>query len=185
MQITLLRHGKPEFEFTGKVTAAQLRQLIKSYDSAGITNGPPACAVNQAQKCNIVVCSHLPRSIQSAKAIGLTEINISDAIYSEAGLPYAAWTLVKLPVKVWAIFFRMLWCLGYSNNEESIFEARQRAKKAANHLMSIARQHDSVIFVGHGFINRFIAKELLLNGWVGPKNPGKNYWEFGVYHYQA
>jgi hypothetical protein len=41
------------------------------------------------------------------------------------------------------------------------------------------------MLVGHGFINYFIAKELLSRDWAGPLKPGSNYWQYGEYTYIA
>jgi hypothetical protein len=37
------------------------------------------------------------------------------------------------------------------------------------------------MLIGHGIINRLLAKKLRSSGWKGPKNPGNNYWEYAVY----
>jgi hypothetical protein len=34
-------------------------------------------------------------------------------------------------------------------------------------------------------MNRLIAKELRLLGWVGPKVPSRKYWEYGVYNIET
>jgi len=56
-----------------------------------------------------------------------------------------------------------------------------RASEAVEKLSEIAQEYESVLFVGHGVYNRILAKELSRHGWSGPKNPGSNHWEFGVY----
>jgi len=38
-----------------------------------------------------------------------------------------------------------------------------------------------VILVGHGLMNRLIAKQLRYKHWQGPASPGKKYWKYGVY----
>lgn len=188
MKIVLLRHGKPKIDLhsmlKNRCSSADLENLTNSYNLAGlsdddkITNEVKEVAVT----CNVVIHSDLPRSIDSAKALGLHDVHhYSDSIFREPPLPFANWKHPRLTLLTWFILFRALWYLGYSNNAESISSARKRAAYGATKLKMLAEKHGSVILVGHGFINLFIAKELLSSGWKGPNIPGKNYWEYGVY----
>lgn len=183
MQITILRHGQPEFEWVRSVKGSEIRSLEKAYDSAGIVGEPPKKSQNLADQHNYVVCSDLPRSLQSAQAIGATTIHLSDSAFREMNIPYFDNISIKLPIKVWVPILRGLWFLGFSKNTESISTAKHRAKLASEKLVELAAEHKRVIFVGHGFLNHYIAKELLANNWVGPSSPGKKYWEFGAYRY--
>jgi broad specificity phosphatase PhoE len=183
MKIVLLRHGRPDISENRKLRASELQQWIKSYNSASIVseNVPSKNVIEIANTCNVVVCSDLPRSIESAKMLGLNEINIIESVFKEMGLPFGRFPLFKMRPTIWAALFRLLWFFGYSSNSESLTEGKIRAKVGANLLKEAAIKGGPVLFVGHGFINRFIAKELLSSGWKGPKYPGKKYWEFGVY----
>jgi len=49
-----------------------------------------------ADECNAVVCSALPRSIESVKAFHNKNTVLSDPIFNEAGLPVANWQVMKL-----------------------------------------------------------------------------------------
>lgn len=172
----------PEHE---KMIGNEFHKWIESYNLSGID---PSCqptfeAAEIAKSCDVVVCSDLARSIVSAKALEINEINTIEPLFREMGLPYGNVPFMKLRPEIWAVLFRVLWLFGYSSNSESIKEARTRAENAANKLRGLAVSNESVLFVGHGFVNRFIAKELLASGWKGPKSPGKSYWEFGVYEY--
>jgi len=185
MQIVLLRHGKPNVPKHGRLRANELHKWIESYNSAGIVPEPVPSrdAIKISNACNAVVCSDLPRSVESAKALGVKGINVIEPAFREMGLPFGSFPPLKLSPNIWARFFRALWFLGYSSNSESIREARLRASNGANRLKEMAINDGSVLLVGHGIVNRFIAKELLSNGWKGPENPGKKYWNFGVYEY--
>jgi broad specificity phosphatase PhoE len=70
---------------------------------------------------------------------------------------------------------------GFSRNGESLIDTRIRARQAAAKLIELAEGHRQVLLVGHGFMNRFIARELLRSGWAGPLKPGKGFWGYGVY----
>lgn len=182
MQITLLRHGEPEFELAGNVRAGELARIAQSYDEAGIRGTPPKDVVKLARGHNIVLCSDLPRSLQSAAALGLTGIYASDPLFREVGVPYFSKGSLRLPVMVWFVVFRSLWLCGFSKNGESLIKARERARIAAQRLASLAAEFDRILLVGHGLINYLIAKELLANNWSGPSRPGSRHWAFGIYH---
>ncbi|HFD87603.1 MAG TPA: histidine phosphatase family protein [Gammaproteobacteria bacterium] len=185
MRVILLRHGKPSFSENGYLSARELHEWVEAYNSAGLMpqQKPPELAIEIASSCNTIVCSDLPRSIESARALGVNEIEFIEPIFREVELPHGSFLSPKLPPKFWVILFRVLCVFGYSSNGESLREAKLRTSKAASRLAEIAKDNGSVLLVGHGFTNRFIAKELLLNGWKGPVNPGKLFWEYGVYEY--
>lgn len=183
MEITLLRHGKPIIPSLNKLSASSFDEWVREYDLSGLCSSskPTMKAFGCAKKCNVIVCSDLPRSIESAKALNSGDVFLSNAIFNEAGLPVAKWHTLKLSPKVWAVTFRVLWLLGYSRNSESFKEAKERAIEAVEKLTEIAYEYDSVLFVGHGVYNRILANELRRSGWSGPKNPGSKYWSMGVY----
>jgi len=183
MKITIIRHGKPVIPSLTKLSAAKFSAWVDKYNSAGLcpTSKPTESAYSCAKKSNAVVCSELPRSLESAKALNNNNIVLSNSIFNEAGLPIANWQAVKLSPKAWAVVFRILWIFGYSNNSESIKEAKIRVSEAVEKLTEIASEHESVLFVGHGVYNRMLANELRRSGWSGPRNPGSKHWGFGVY----
>ncbi len=184
MQIVLLRHGKPNVPEYKKLRANELHQWIESYNLAGIVSEPVPSqgATKITNVCSTVACSDLARAIESARALRV-KISVIEPVFREVGLPFCSFPTLKLPPNIWAALFRVLWFLGYSSNSESIHEARLRASNGAKKLIEMARNNGSVLLIGHGFVNRFIAKELLAEGWQGPKSPGKKYWEFGEYYY--
>lgn len=132
-----------------------------------------------AKKCSIIVCT--VHSIQSAKALVADKSVESEPLFREMGLPYSNWHFLRLSLNLWVVIFRLLWLSGYSNNTESLQQGKYRSVNAANKLISLAKKHGSVMLVGHGFTNRFIAKVLLSLGWLGPKVPGYKCWGYGVY----
>jgi len=148
---------------------------------SGIMDTPPGKAIEAIQGGHLVVCSHLPRSIESAKALGFSEVHVQEPLFCETAIPHFSSGSVLLPVGVWVVVLRILWLFGFSRNGESLFNARKRARHAAKRLSKLAEEHQNIVLVGHGFINYFIAKELKKNGWLGPSKPGKGYWGYGIY----
>jgi len=192
MRIVLLRHGKPKIDLhsmrRNRCSSANLGNLINSYNLVGISDDDKVTdeVIELAATCDVLIHSDLLRSIDSARMLGQHDImHYSDSIFREPTLPFANWNYPRLTLFTWFILFRALWYLGYSNNAESISSTRKRAVYGATKLKNFADKHGSVILVGHGVINRFIAKELLYSGWKGPKTPGNNYWDYGIYEYIA
>lgn len=187
MEIVILRHGKSQIEARSRVTAMGFGRWVEAYNRTGIdkTLAPSPSAIAKAKVCSVVVCSNFPRSIESAKALGVNNIEVQDSLFRECEMPYANWSSPELSVLTWSFVFRIMQVLGYSSNAESFKEARERAQLYALRLSELAKKHESVLFVGHGSLNWLISNKLLRMGWVGPKHAGRGYWEYGVYHYNA
>jgi len=183
MEIVLLRHGKPNIPSLSKLSASAFCEWVKDYNASGlsVSSKPTNKALVRTSDCNVIICSNLPRSIESGKALNAGKIILSDSIFNEAGLPSTSWQKLKLSPKFWAVFFRVLWLLGFSRNSESFKEAKTRATEAVKILVKLANEHEKVMFVGHGVYNRILANELRKNGWQGPKNPGSKHWSSEVY----
>ena len=94
-------------------------------------------------------------------------------------------TVVATPKKDKKASKRVCSLTEIASKSESLTEARQRAFGGATLLKELATNSEVVLLVGHGIVNRFIAKELLSTGWHGPANPGTHYWEFGIYDYST
>lgn len=181
MQITILRHGEPDFDWQRGVKGSDMGVIISAYDASGIIGNPPDESLGLVAVHNCIVCSDLVRSIQSAKALGADSIHESSSLFSEMNLPCFDKVQIKLPLKAWAVILRLLWYVGFSKNTESLSEAKTRAKEAAQKLIALAGEHQSVLLVGHGFLNHYVVKELRRRNWAGPHNAGKQYWEYGTY----
>lgn len=163
----------------------EMRSQVCRYNLAEIIDQPSRHALASVAGDEFVICSHLARSISSAKALGYEHIHCSNQLFREVDLPYFETGRVWLPVNWWAYFYRILSFFGFSSNGESIAMAKRRAKKAASKLATYAQEHSAVVFVGHGFINQLIAKELLLNAWTGPKKLNPSHWGVGEYVHGA
>ena len=180
MEIILLRHGKPELNLKGRLNAKEIKQLVVAYNQSGIQDSPSETLIKRFNK-HYVVCSDLARSVQSAKRLGFKQIHLSDALFKESGIPHFDQSFFKLPAMIWFTLLRIMWLFGFKKNGESFIQAKLRAKQAADKLIALAEKNEKVILVGHGLMNRLIAKQLRLRHWQGPASPGKKYWEYGVY----
>lgn len=184
MRIILLRHGAPKIERDLQLSASEFGRWVSDYNAAGIDDDcrPPPCSIEQANRCAFVVCSDLPRSLASARALGVDNIGAGESLFREMSMPHANWPFPRLPLPLWPVFFRLLWALGYSANaEESFKQARGRARACSERLAELASEHGTVLLVGHGSLNWFIARHLKKMGWSGPNKSPRKYWTFAVY----
>lgn len=183
MKIVLLRHGKPNIDTSQKLSASEFRRWVNDYDRAGLDKGhyPPKGAVEISEACSFVVSSNLPRSLESAKALNIDEIDLVSPEFRECDVPYADLSFPKLSALTWTILFRTLQFLGYSPDCESYSEIKNRSKRCVAQLNEFAAVHQSVLLIGHGTLMWFIHKRLLRMGWTGPTDPVKAHWEFGIY----
>ena len=146
---------------------------------------PSAAAMAVAGQCKVIVTSDLVRSVESGRVLGAGTPMMSEGLFREAGLPYGSTAFIKMPPFVWAMLFRFLWSFGFKTKGESIHAFRKRARSAATLLISLAREHGSVLLVGHGLINRYIARELLSTGWNGSEKTKIRHWGFTEYTREA
>lgn len=187
MKIVLLRHGRPDIDQDRRLSASEFGAWVSGYDAAGIDAAcpPPQSAIDAAASCSFVVCSTLRRSSASARALGLGRIDAGEAMFREMEMPHADWPSPRLPAAAWAVFFRLCWALGYAAKVESFVAAKRRALRCAERLADLAAEHRTVLLVGHGSLNWFIARHLKRMGWSGPKSAPRKYWEYGIYRYDA
>lgn len=182
MKITLIRHGRPDVETSGRVSPKEFSQWVDAYDRAGLApdSRPEAELVRQLEHSRFVVCSHLPRSLESA-AVLKVDPDISSELFRECEMPKAGWSHPSLSIRFWSVFFRVLQIFGYSHKAESLDEIRQRADLCAEQLIDYAGRYGSVVFIGHGTINWFIHRRLLRQGWAGSKRPNSSHWGCNIY----
>lgn len=182
MEIILMRHGKPSFTDTKKVAAHEMPEWIEHYDLSDISdNQPPEASRVIARRARMTASSHLPRAISSGTTLNL-EPKIVDDIFREAELPIYRIPVLRLSPFSWIVFFRLIWLCGMSKKAESLSMAKKRARRAADILINHAKEHDGpILLMGHGIMNRLIAKELTSLGWKEHTRAGKGYWSAGVF----
>jgi broad specificity phosphatase PhoE len=173
----------PKIDKDRLLNATEFGFWVSEYNAAGINVGcrPPQHAIEQVSRCAFVVCSSLPRSMESAKALGIESIDVCEAMFREMDMPHANRSFPRLSPAMWTVLFRLIWAVGYSANTESFKEARERARSCAQRLAELASVHGTVLLVGHGLLNWFIAWHLKKMGWSGPQKSPRNYWDFAMY----
>lgn len=180
MKIILMRHGKPVLAQTGWIPSAEMQRWIEQYNISEVEHdGIPSVSLDLANSATIIVASTASRALSSARALGHT-VSVADAVFCEAELPFALWRFPRLPPFAWAAFFRLLWLFGYSRGSDTIQVTKIRAKAAVQKLLAFA-EDGPVLLIGHGIMNRLIAKELIALGWTAPSKQESKYWGASVY----
>uniref|UniRef100_UPI003F5858DF histidine phosphatase family protein n=1 Tax=Pseudomonas purpurea TaxID=3136737 RepID=UPI003F5858DF len=175
-----MRHGQPNLAVIYKVSALDMKHWIEHYNLSEIVNQPaPEASVRLAATAQVIVSSSAPRALSSVQALGL-QPTLVDAIFCEAQLPHGRWTLPRLSPFTWAFILRISWLCGFSGGVESARQAQVRAREAAQQLQYLASA-GPVLLLGHGFMNRMIAKQLEAAGWTRQKRNGNRYWSAMVY----
>ncbi|GHI01631.1 histidine phosphatase family protein [Neobacillus kokaensis] len=184
MEISLIRHGKSTHVDNERITCIEFQGWVEKYDSSGVIEEKvyPSLALEKIATANLIITSDLKRSIESASLLNPHIKTIEDKLYREVELPVLPKIAgVKLSPASWAVMLRCLWFCGYSRQYESLVRAKQRAKLAAEQLVKYTEEYDSVVLVGHGFFNRFIAEELKEKGWQGKRKSSTKHWHCTTY----
>ena len=178
MQVTLIRHGKPDLAALKWVAGHELTKWITRYNEAGIDPllPPPSETIALVKRTSCIVTSDFRRAIASARILHPSGELITEPIFREAALPSPRSCPLRLPSQVWSVAMRIAWFLGWSPDVESFKMARHRAKDATLRLCQLAEQHGSVLLVGHTIFNRLLSCELRRAGWHGPRSPRGSYW---------
>jgi len=72
MEIILMRHGKPAFTASAKVTSREMCNWIAEYDRSDTgEDTPPDSSKSLAVSASRIISSPLPRALSSLKALGL------------------------------------------------------------------------------------------------------------------
>lgn len=179
MQITLVRHGPPALQLDSWLAPMALREWLRHYDRAGLVSGAvPAATQTLASGAQLLVCSTLRRSLESAQRLAQGRPVLDEALFREAEPPWPAWFETRLPPLAWSAMSRLAWLPG---GLQARPETARRARQAAQRLVQLAGEHGSVLLVGHGLMSRLIARELRASGWQGPRQPACGYWQGSVY----
>lgn len=183
MRIVLLRHGKPVIAGRKGLSAYEFAEWLDEYDQAGLCSSslPERETMAVAAQCNSKWCSNLQRSICSIKAVCPEADFVSSRLFRELELPHGPWHWPKLNSTAWSVIFRLLGFCGFVYRAESWRQAKDRARIAAQRLSTDAEANQSVLLVGHFFMNRLIARRLVRDGWSGPATPKGGHWAVNVY----
>jgi broad specificity phosphatase PhoE len=184
-----MRHGEPDVPKLAdiRIKSREFAQCMEIYNNSGISGAskPEDTAIDKFNSFNAVVSSDLKRSIDSALRLCPEQALIIDPLFREIEGTYLRIPFFKFAPKTWGNIFILIWLLGLFEFKGSFKAGKVRARLCAEKLIALAETHGRVLFVGHGFVNTYIVKELISLGWDGPKMPNKRYWGYEVYRVDA
>lgn len=186
--IVTARHGRPDVDRSVKITAREYGDWWAGYDRAGLAPGqtPPESLVAIASEAKTVLCSTLPRAIETADAVvDDARIVPRDAMFVECPLPPPPLfpDFIKLTPTTWGVISRGFWTFGYApSGVENHWGARRRVRAIADRLSQEAETSGDVLLCAHGYLNWMLNSTLLKTGWQLVDHQGKNdYWSFRAY----
>jgi broad specificity phosphatase PhoE len=180
--ITLARHGEPALSRRVKLDSDGYRLWWAQYEDGGLLEGqtPPPLLIRYAEEARHIYSSTRRRSIETAEAVcGLKPFESLDLLV-EAPLPPP-----KLPSFLkftpqssqWGTIARFCWAVfDHHQGEESVAEARIRARQAADLLIDKAASGGDVLVLAHGYFNFMIANALKARGYRKTLEQGFKYW---------
>jgi broad specificity phosphatase PhoE len=177
-QIILARHGRSSFNDRAPIAGHEFCAWVRRYDECGIDRNtlPPEALRALAASAACVLTSDLPRSIESGRALaGNAEV---EPDLREAGLPDRISIPIRLHPDICVILARLAWWMNLGACAETVAGVRARAGRVADRLDESARKHGTVLVVGHGMLNRFLATGLRERGWFGPRTLPRAHWSF-------
>jgi broad specificity phosphatase PhoE len=185
MRVVLVRHGHPAVlpEARRPIAGTELGGWYRGYNDVGLAaaSPPPDGLRATAAAAGCIVASDLRRAVESAQLLaGAKPVQI-DADLREVGFPERLNASMRLSPGVWVMIARAVWLLDGCECEESRRAVSQRAARLADRLGDLARAHDSVVAVGHGWFNLFVGRELRRRQWRGPRLAPTAYWASAEY----
>ena len=181
MRIILVRHGHPDVasDDLRPIAGSDLSRWYRRYNDVGVASAssPPEALRDVAAAAGCIVASDLRRAIESAALLaGARQVHL-DPDLREVGFPEGLNVSTRLPPGVWVMIARAGWLIDLWECDESKSAVRQRAGRLADRLSDLARAHDSVVVVGHGWFNLFVGRELRRRRWRGPYVVPHGYWQ--------
>ncbi len=189
-RIMTARHGMPNLSREVRLSAREYGDWWARYDESGLhpDEKPPASLIEAGQTATHVICSTLPRAIETAGMItDETRTVRQDVLYIEAPLPPPPVPFIKLKPGTWGVISRSFWFLGFAPGKtENHLATWRRVSVIADKLTELAAEGD-VVLCAHGYLNWMIDRHMRKNrGWKRVARDGQNnYWSWRAYKLPA
>ena len=186
--IIVSRHGRPALNRSAgpKLNWKEYRDWWDRYEAGSLAEdqSPPQKLKDAVAEIDLVLSSVRPRAIETANWATEGRDPQPNAVFNEAPLPPPRFKTRRYLPKTWNILARTAWLRGHKLDGESVHEARERAKQAAQVLHEKA-DGQSVYLAAHGWFNRMLRRPLRKLGWVCVYDGGDKYWSYRVYEYRG
>ncbi len=187
LRIVLARHGRPDLpdEARRPISGRDIGRWYRIYNESGIVDAPaPAHLRDAARGTPRIVTSDLRRAIESAGRITSAAVHVEAAL-REVGFPESLDSSLRLPPNLWVFLARAAQMLDQHDEVGGRAAVQARASSVAATLGHLAGEHQRVVAIGHGWFNRFVARELRRQGWRGPRFVPSAYWSSVIYERKA
>ena len=186
--IIVSRHGRPALNRAAgpKLTWHDYQDWWERYEAGSLDEDQvvPAKLIEAVKDVDLVFSSERPRAIETAQKATEGREPHQDAVFNEAPLPPPRLKGRTYLPKTWNVLARSAWLGGHSLGGESVSEARERARQAAQRLHEAAAGQ-SVYLAAHGWFNRMLRRPLRRLGWVCIHDGGDKYWSYRIYEYRG
>lgn len=178
-QIALVRHGEPDIKKNGQFTQNEAHEFLKCYDSVCIiVPEKPFFNINDKEEVK-VFSSPINRALTTAHYLcgNDKEITTSRDFREFETKIDKDQSEKKRSIKFWTTTARLKWMAGIGKNGgiETFKDAKKRAKRAAATLDQASTENPKVLLTAHGFLNRYIKKNLEKQGWKIVEDTGSDY----------
>lgn len=186
-QIMLIRHGKPRIKRVGWCSYRRAAEYVFRYDTVGVMDIPVSPIHIRPMENIKIFSSPLKRAKDTAEKIfnSHQEVDtdlgiITDPVFIEFRREVIPLPVI-LPIDGWLSISRLFWILGlHSENIPGFKEERARAAVVAERLDQEALENGKVVLVAHGFLNKFVIRNLVKKGWRSSKKGGSDYLSVSV-----
>jgi broad specificity phosphatase PhoE len=183
-RIIIVRHGRPVLNRNEgpRLDWRAYRDWWSRYEQSPLADDQtcPDALIAEVRDDAVVFSSVRPRAMQTADALAGGRMVTRDATFNEAPLPPPRWGAKYLP-KTWNKIARVAWLMGHHDGDEHVRDARSRASKAADVLVSTAMKGPDVVLAAHGWFNRMLRPQLRRRGWSCVHDGGDKYWSYRIY----
>lgn len=176
-QIFLIRHGEPDIDKQSRRSHKGMRQYIYDYDTVNVKAFSPSPVNFDPTKLDTVYASSLQRARDTAhKIFGVSYTIVADSLFREFEREVVPLPFLWLKPKAWGIWSRFWWVLGLQSRKvEGFGAAKHRAQTVSEFLEGKANDQQYAVLVSHGFLNRYLKKQLINSGWQLSFDGGHGY----------
>lgn len=176
-QIFLIRHGEPDLDKQSRRSYKGMRQYIYDYDTVKVKSFSVSPVNFDPTKLDTIYASSLQRAKDTAHKIFSKDYTIvTDSLFREFEREVVPLPLLRLKPKAWGIWSHFFWITGIQSQKvEGFRQAKHRAQTISEFLEGKANDQQYAVLVSHGFLNRYLKKQLINSGWQLSFDGGHGY----------
>ncbi|WP_198022845.1 hypothetical protein [Methylosinus sp. LW3] len=177
--IVLIRHGRVAIESDGLFSREDFLRFVEDYDAAPLCpdSRPAEKLTERLRLARGLFASELPRARESARILFLDRDVRYDAMFNEEPHHVVPWLQFRMPLLAWFAWSRV----GEAMSPSLHRAVAARGSIAAKRLI-VEAHHGPTALIGHGWVNRFIARSLIESGWrCSLRHGGSEPWFFRLF----